>query len=221
MSRYYLLILGLILILYEFYKVSKALEELNEEENFSIEFHNNLITFSQSNDEQLFIWLLQNSNKLQLYMGQYGIMAEVIPPYANYKITNYQIIVNGVNELPNEIRMNHLLNNKSYQYTEMMINSIRRYSGTFSPTRQSLSNARKNPIKLFLRGTKRLISIPFMILNQFEIISNSLYDKIIVNKLFKFCSGIIALLGFLSAIITVVLGWDEFIILINNFFNIK
>ncbi len=219
MEKIILIILIAFGIIYEYFKVRSEIETCNQNEDFAIDFHNKLLEYVETHDDSLYTWLLKNSTKLQNDMGNYGILASFIPPYAHYQITNYQVIVNGVEALNNEIRLNSLLHNKSYQVVEMVRNSIIRYTGKFDLQRKNLHIIAKNPIKLFSRFMKRLTYLPIYILAEFGLLSPKLAKKIYMNIVFKFISNLIAFIAFFSAVVTIVLGWSDFMIIINNFID--
>jgi hypothetical protein len=54
------------------------------------------------------------------------------------------------------------------------------------------------------------VAVPAYLLSWLGIISESCVRKLISSVFFKAVSGLIALVGFVSAIVTIVIGWEEF-----------
>ena len=97
--------------------------------------------------------------------------------------------------------------------------SIIRYLGLLEESREVLITQRKNPVVWFREGIKFILNIPFKSLVWFDILNSSIVKKITSNILFKFFSGLIALITFLSTVITIVLGYEQFTKYLLSFFN--
>ena len=78
-----------------------------------------------------------------------------------------------------------------------------------------------NPIYDLTSSIKAILGIPIDILFSVGLISSKSLSKVKDSVLFKLCSGIISILTFLSVIITIVIGWNQFIEIVKNLINIK
>ena len=69
-------------------------------------------------------------------------------------------------------------------------------------------------------GIRFILLIPIGILNSIGLISNDGKSKIGNNIIIRMLSGIISLLTILSVIITIVVGWNDFLKIVKNILNI-
>ncbi len=65
-----------------------------------------------------------------------------------------------------------------------------------------------------------ILGIPLDILHSIGLISSNNLTKIKRNIIFKILGGIISLLTFVSTIMSIILGWNEFVELMKNILNI-
>ena len=77
-----------------------------------------------------------------------------------------------------------------------------------------------NPLYDLTSGIKVILGIPLDILYSIGLISSKNLTKIKDNVLFKILGGIISLLTFLSTIMSIVLGWNDFVNLIKGILHI-
>lgn len=205
------LILFLILIsVIGLYSIVKKIYSLAKCYNFSGEFFDKLEIYIESNgrDNVSYSWLVSKSSKMQNYIGLFGIM-QYRPAYQNYIINNYQLIINGLSELRQYYESPY-----SYKLANQMAQTLQealiRYIGTLEDSKEIYFAQLKNPIIWFREGIQIMIGLPFQVLVWFGIVSSVSMSKFTTNIIFKFLSGIIALLAFLGTVITIVLGWKEF-----------
>jgi len=156
---------------------------------------------------------------MQTYLGYDGLSAYK-PPYANYIIKNYQIIVNILPEIRKEFNSTFCDARSLQEYVAILNETIMRYLGILD--NQLKSNLRKfhNPILWLKEGIVYILIFPFILLNWFGIISKSIVINLTDNFLFKLISNIISLLSLLATIITIVIGWTSFFKTIKNLFGL-
>ena len=73
-----------------------------------------------------------------------------------------------------------------------------------------------NPITCMGEGIRWIVGLPVDILQWAGLYSAGRSRKIKASVIFKAISNLIVLLGLISSIVTIVLGWDEFLVIINN-----
>lgn len=86
-----------------------------------------------------------------------------------------------------------------------------RYIGYLIDSQEEAIKALKNPVIWLREGFSLLLLLPLLIFNWLGIIGNSLIDRIHRSLLFKILTGLVALIGVLSVLMTIILGWDTFI----------
>jgi hypothetical protein len=207
-------IIGLIRIIITIGNIKKTILFLDEYRDTYVKLINSYLNSSgyhvaRQLNPDLYSWLVSKSVKAQRELGMYGV-GEFIAPFQIYKIRNYQFIVNTIPK----IRDGHVREEEM----NLVENILTRCLGAYIDIRSELLSELKNPLKWFQYGVKWCLSLPIRVLNWFGIINNSTVDKITVNGFFKMISGLIGFISFVSAIITIVTGWDAFKIILHKLF---
>jgi hypothetical protein len=75
--------------------------KLSDRLEFAGEFRNRFVKYcnSEGQDTETYNWLILNCNKMQTQMGKYGVYRAFRPPYENYIINNYPIVLNMIPEV--------------------------------------------------------------------------------------------------------------------------
>lgn len=73
-----------------------------------------------------------------------------------------------------------------------------------------------NPITCMREGIRWIVGLPVDILQWAGLYSAGRSTKIKASVIFKAISNRIVLIGLISFIVTIVLGWDEFLEIISN-----
>lgn len=218
MTRYQLIALLILIFLIGFFKVYRRLNKAKTDLIFSFEFLEKLKTYldSNGNDTSTYGWLLNRSNKMQNTLGGYGIIHQFKPPFANYAYKNYPIILNMIPEVRKN--MESISMKYAHEYAITIQECIIRYAGTVEDLIESLMNELLNPF-VWIRETFQIITaLPFFLLNWFGIISVSALRSITSNIFFRLLSGFFAVVGFLSAIIGILTGWEKFTAVLSALF---
>lgn len=181
------------------YKVCEFIEKINQDE-FSYE---------------VFEYLNSQSYSIQKIIGAFGVAANYKPSYANYFITNYDIIINEVNNLlscySNGFR-------KGISDSLIMIDSsIGKYMGYAEDKRKKVFKDLCNPFVWIREGVRAIVTFPIFFMYWTGIIEYSNYNKIQNNKIVRFGSVIFGTLGFISTLITIITGYEPFMNIISSF----
>lgn len=208
-------IIGFIRIIYTIRDIGKTIVFLTEYRNNYIDLINSYLHSSgyraaRQLDPKLYSWLVSKSTKAQQEVGMFGV-GEFIAPFQIYKIRNYQFIVNTIPK----IRDGHIRDEE----INMVDDILTRCLGAYDEINNELLSELKNPIKWFQYGVKWVLSLPVRILNWFGIVNTNTVDKITANGVFKLVSGLIGIISFFSAIVTIVTGWEPFRLIIHKIFN--
>jgi len=208
-------VIGVIRIIYAIRNIRKTILFLTEYRNNYIDlinsyFHSSGYRAARQFDQRLYSWLVSKSSKAQQEVGMFGV-GEFIAPFQIYKIRNYQFIVNTIPK----IRDGHIRDEE----INLVDDILTRCLGAYEEINNELQLELKNPVKWFQYGIKSVLSLPIRILNWFGIINIRTVDKITANGLFKAISGLIGLISFFSAIVTIVTGWEHFKVIIHKVFN--
>jgi len=161
-------------------------------------------------DSELYEWLTYHSVKIQFQIGSYGIIA-YRPPYENYIVHNYQIIINS---LP-EFRTSKIHKDNIYIIDAILI----RYIGITEDMINSFRKNLFNPFVWLRIGMQNILTIPFQMFYWFGILNYSSILKIKDNILIKIISTLIIIIGLISSIVTITLGWTQFIKIWQSIIN--
>jgi hypothetical protein len=203
-----LLILGLIRILKDYFLFQEKIQSVTE---FLNKFEDYLE--SQGNDFNSYSWLMKKSPKVQSDMGGYGIAAQFRTPYAHhYTHVNYPLILNIIPEIRKELSQHSSLQNIAAlrEYEAIIHESIWHYTGVLNEYLDQHKKRLKNPAIWFTEGISWLLLLPISILSWVGLFGETLVRKIARNQLFKILAGLVTLLGAVSTIMTIVIGWDAF-----------
>jgi hypothetical protein len=194
-------------------KTYKKLLRIREKLDFSIEYHNKFIEFSNlfvksydkwnrsgDLDEELYVWLTKNVNKIHNYLGRFGLISYK-PAFQNDHIRDYPIIINTIPKF----------REGEIQGLEVGIVSdcLIRYIGYLENCNDGNLKNLKNPIIWFREGFKYVLSFPIFILSWFDMISNRTVTNIMNNLIYRFFSGLVALIALISSIVTLILGYEQ------------
>ncbi|MDV2373084.1 hypothetical protein Q5N47_18025 [Vibrio cholerae] len=171
---------------------------------------------SGGNNNEAYGWLIHRSNKMQNQLGSQGIVSSFKPPYANYCINNYAIILNMLPAL-NESLRESLLHGQAEQYARAIDEALIRHWGSLSDREEFLGSRLRNPIYWFQQGIRQVTGVPFYILSLFGILSVGTANSIVGSALFGVLSGLVTLVGFASAVLNLVVGWEDFLAKVQQF----
>lgn len=195
------------------------LRNINERRDFAIEFFENLKVYinSDGQNHQAYSYLLNRSNKIQKEMGGQGIAHNYRPPYQNFMYTDYPIILNMIPELRKALEDTILSRRLAGQYAGALQESLIRYIGSIEDTLEGQKRELKNPAIWLREGVRSITAFPVNMFSWFGIISESTAYKINSSFLAKAASGVITVIGLVSSVFTVVLGWKPFLDMIKKF----
>lgn len=203
-------IIGLIEILTLFKKYFVKAEFLREYRNNFVDFVNK---FSQGGyagktiDQELYNWLALNASKAQRIAGTIA-KGHYTAPFRAYTVSNYEFIINTIPKFRAEA---HLHETEITFIDDILMMAIGEYQEDVDHYRKEI----KNPFKWFKYGIRFIMKLPIQILSWFGVISERTFIKITASSIFKFFAGVAALIGFVSAIVGLITGWDAFIATID------
>lgn len=220
-DRLYLVFSVVCLCVIGFIRVNYYCKHFLKVKSFSRDFLDQLSIYlsSYGNDSQSYSWLTLKSNKMQNLLGSAGIMAAYKPPYANFQYTNYPIILNMLPELRNALKDSYALGRLAEQYAATIQEVIIRHVGSIEEIEQHNKMRLRNPLVWFREGVQLIISSPLYVAYWLGIVKEPIVHRLTGNIIFKFLSSCVTLVGFVGSIITIVLGWDQFLLISVNFVN--
>lgn len=223
MSTFLIIVVLTAFLFYGFLTIFKESKRIIDKLNFAVEYRNKFVEFANiyfskydrferkgEVDNQLYVWLTKNVNKIQSQVGQNGTI-HYVAPFRQYQISNYQVIINSIPKF------------RDGNVQEFDVNSVDdcllRYIGQLEEYEKTINAELKNPFIWFRQGVQEALILPLLIFKWFGIFSSNFFYKIKQSLLYKIFSGIMALVTLFSGIVTIIVGWDQTIIWIKHFIN--
>jgi len=204
----------IILLLIGWSTIKCNLNKYIKDNNSVIEYRDKFIEFcnqfnsnnNQSTSLDLYNWLIMNSQHIQNIISGFGKM-DYKPAFAQYYIRNYEVILNTIPKF-----RNHDIEDFDIYSTD---ECLLRYIGYQNERISCIKKQIINPIIWFREGVKSIINIIPFLFNWFGIISSSRVRSIINSNFWNVISGIIALAGFISSLVTIIAGKEDILKLFN------
>lgn len=181
---------------------------------FADEFLLKVEEYVQSKGEDIlsYEWLITNSSQMQSALGIMGIAEQYKPPFANYMIPNYAIIVNTLPELRQAIERRSRI---AYEDYITIRETILRYIGVVNQQKSKFEKNLKNPLIWFFRGMTQILSFPFYILQWAGLLSSDFISRLERSVIYKILSGFVGLVGFIGSIVSIVVEWDSIVLFLR------
>jgi len=219
MSRFEILLgiaaialIGWLQLIYKFRRV-------DGKEKYAAEYLNKFRKYieSQGRDNDLYGWMTYESVKMQRQLGILGIMSNYKPPGANYMYRSYQVLVNILPELHRTLNSDLLsISTLVSDYVQILQEMFIRYLGVLNDEKNEIRSEIRNPLKAFRSGIQFVLLVPVYIVNWFGLTSDGLLLRISRNVMFNLFSRIVSIIEFASAVVGLVVGWEEFITIIKS-----
>lgn len=209
-----LIVLGLIVIglAKEFRSIRRVIKDID----FLADYNKSLVTYinnhlrydnysrenrNEQEERKLHIKLVSQAPKAQRLLMSAGLV-DYQPAFQGYMIKNYPILVNTIQSLRNPSGLTEEFN----RVNTILIMQIARYEELYESIRSNFLN----PIVLLREGVQFFVTLPISLLYWTGIIQYATQNKWSNNIVVKFINFLIIIIGFVSAIVTIVLGWEQF-----------
>ena len=161
---------------------------------------------------------LEDVDAFQIELGQDGVV-DYYDPVLGMKVDKYQIFVNFDQEI--QMTCGVLCDNTAQmeqfrQIVETCNAAINRHIGNLKRTRKECVRNLLNPIRCFSKGIRLILSIPIIMLQWLGIISADKRRKAESSTVMTIMSALVSVVGFVASIITIVLGWNEFVSILRS-----
>lgn len=202
----------------------KRIESYNKRAEFTVDFNNTFFDFANEvfttrrmNSEK-YNAVMKDVDKIQEELGMDGVLNEFVDPLRGIQGRNYQLFMNIMPEIRTA------LSNMGYSIMDERINqlmglcedALRRHVGNLDRAIEQEKKGLWNPITCMGEGIRWIVCLPVDILQWAGLYSTGRSRKIKTSVIFKAISNLIVFIGLISSIVTIVLGWDEFLVIINN-----
>ena len=191
--------------------------DISKRREFTILFQNTFIELANRffktgrMPDDLYSKCIHDVDAIQAELGYDGIIAGYVDRLHGIKGQNYQLFVNIIPEIRQAegMRDNSIMMERVSQLIGTCNDALQRHVGNLD---RELNEERKgifNPFICFREGIRFIIGLPALILYWSGIISTRTIGAARVSSVFKFISSVITLIGLISSIITILIGWNE------------
>ncbi|PEW67021.1 hypothetical protein CN448_19015 [Bacillus cereus] len=208
----------LVLILVGFIKNVMKLIKLNKNIEFLGQYTKNYVEYCNSylgkkirseEENKVYIKLIREAPKAQLLLMDAGYVDYKLAGTWSY-ISNYQILINTVQTLRNPPAFGREEYEMLYNILVMQVSRIDELG---EKTRKEIFN----PIILLREGVQFFVTLPISLLFWTGLIKYSTQYKLSNNFFVKLISFLIIIIGLVSSIFTIVLGWEQFEEIVKRF----
>lgn len=200
-------------------QISKLRERLRYTTEFNNKFFQmiNILFDERRLDNVLYSYCLHEIDKIQKELANDGLISEYVDRLHGIQGRNYQLFMNIMPEIRQMISFdNFIVEERVRQLIGCCDDALKRHIGNLDRLIESASKGLFNPFTCFGEGIRWLVGLPLDILLWCGIINQSREQRIRTNYVYKMINNFVVLLGVVSSIVTIALGWDDIQKIINN-----
>lgn len=219
MSRNQLILIIFLISLIGWLRLFYGRRRISGKAKFAQEYLNKFRQYieSRGRDNESYSWMIYESVKMQNQLGILGIMSGYSPPGSNYVYNQYQVLLNMLPSL-HGILNSELLSTSFVApgYIQTIQEVIVRHLGVLGGEIKDIQSEINNPLKAFRSGIQLILLLPFNVVHWFGLATKNFLWRLSRSLLFKIISGIAALITFISAIISIAVGWKAFVNIVKS-----
>lgn len=217
-------IIVVILIMIGHFIKRRRITSYNKRGDFTTEFNNKFFdfvneTFSTNHiDSDKYSAVIMEVDNIQQELGMDGVLNSFYDPLRGMQGRNYQLFMNIMPEIRTAIseRNNSIMMERINQLMGLCDDALKRHIGNLERAIEDEKKGLFNPITCLGEGIRWIVGLPVDVLCWAGLYGVSRSQKIKVSTIFKIISNIIVVIGLISSIVTIALGWDEFLIMLQN-----
>lgn len=211
--------LGFIIKFVEIYDLNKRLTFTKEYRDKFIALCNDIFS-SNHFDQAIYYELTADVKDMQAELGADGIYAYVQDSLKGVATRNYQALVNFLPELRTAIseKQNSIMAMRLSKSITDCDDMFVRHIGTLTPQIDATRKEAKNPFSCFAEGVRTIIALPILLLKWFGVISGTTSVRLKSNWIVKVISVFVTLIGFVGSVITIIIGWEQFVEVLKKWF---
>jgi hypothetical protein len=171
---------------------------------------------SRGADGQAYGELIERSLRVQDLLGDVGFMAQYVAPFGRYSVPNYQVILNGVPAMRRDFE--ELTSGRS-DHGQLVGETLVRYMGWSADRIGEKQRELRNPVGWFREGIAALLLVPLWLFRSLGLLSGTRSDRMAASALFRLLTGLLALIGLVGSIFTIVLGWSAMKEVVSRLFG--
>lgn len=192
---------------------------------FSSEYLERFVEYVESGgrNENLYIDLTSKSAKMQRLLGSHGIV-DFRPAFQNRIYTRYPVVYGMLPELHREfgsrLFTGEFHNELAVEYFANTIRDILvRHIGILVDEDEQLVCDIRSPLAWYRDGIATLVFSPILILAEFGIVTAEAVWSLTRSPIARLVVAAVAMLGLLSSVVTITLGWHAFLEIVQRVIN--
>lgn len=164
-------------------------------------------------DPKLYQECIREVDDIQTELGYDGMVADFIDPLKNIRMTNMQVLVNIFPEMISMVSQmdSYIIQVRMNQFIQQCIDSMEKHIGRIYRLTETERKQLWNPIACFGKGMRGVLSFPLDALYWLGLLNARSNRAIQDNVIFKLIEKVVTAVGFISSVMGIVLGWDEFV----------
>lgn len=107
----------------------------------------------------------------------------------------------------------------SHQYATSIQEAIVRYAGVLEDREDEFTKSIRNPVIWFREGVRMIVGLPLSLLGWLGALSEKSVSTLTSSKVFRIFSALVGIVGFVSAVMGIVLGWEQFLTMIKSWLH--
>jgi hypothetical protein len=160
---------------------------------------------SRGADGQAYGELIERSLRIQEVLGLVGIMGHYVAPFGRMSVPNYQIVLNGIPAMRRDFETTYTGHS---DHGQLVGETLVRYMGWSADRIGEGRRELRNPAAWLREGVAAMLLLPIWLLRSFGLLSQSSAESVSSSPLFRLVTGLVTLIGLVSSIFTIVLGWS-------------
>lgn len=213
--------MGAVLIV-GFLRLSREARRLVAQQQEVSEFFEMLQRYidSKGRDAPAYTLLLERSPRIQELLGHYGVFASFRKPFAPGAFRQYAVVLNMLPELRRsffEDQRGLVAREEWVEYGSILQESLLRSQGATKDDLKIVHKGLANPFIWFREGVRGLLLLPVSVLLWLGVLPAGSPYRVAKSRMFLVLSGIVALIGLVSSIIGIALGWRDAVTLLKSF----
>ena len=213
-NTWFLLGLALLFVI-GFFDLLRAAFKIASRLEFTAQYREKFHEFVDQTDHNAYAWLTLNSNRMQAQMGAQGLIT-FKPPFASHMIHNYPVVLNVLPEVRKCLADELFSRNLLHQYASLLDEALMRYQGSLLERHRMAVDSAKNPVVWLASGIRSVLSAPLWFLASAGVLPRSFASRIASSSFYRVLSGLVATVGFISAIVGLVTGWEQFAVILRK-----
>ncbi len=152
---------------------------------------------------------------MQQQLGSQGLMA-FRPPFANHVIHNYPVVLNVLPDLRKCLTDQVLSRNLLGEYHALLEEALLRHQGSLLQCHSNAVGSLWNPVVWLTAGIRSVLAAPLWLLSSAGLLPRSVASRVAGSRFYRVVAGLFATVGFVSAIVTLVTGWEQFVSILRK-----